>query len=129
MTDYSDDLPPCASNPRLFTSVDPDAHAEAKAICATCPVIDWCKGELKKARDAAGKDHTLRPEGTWAGRLIGRCSPETGRVVKDRPPCGTPRGYRYHLRHDEDVCDPCRTAQREKSRKEAARRRAKVRAA
>lgn len=126
MTDYSDDLPPCASNPRLFASTDPDAHAEAKLICARCDRIEWCKGELKKAREAAGQD--LRPEGTWAGLLIGRRSPKTGRVVRDRPPCGTPRGYRYHLAHDEEVCEPCRTAQREKSRKEAARRRAKARA-
>lgn len=80
-------LPPCTANPRLFSSVKPEHHERAKAICATCPRIDWCRGELKKAQEAATGDRTVAPEGTWAGRLLDPGAPRK----RGESPCGTPR--------------------------------------
>jgi len=30
--------------------------------------------------------------------------------VRKRPPCGTPKGYKRHLRSNQEPCQPCRDA-------------------
>lgn len=56
----------CIGRSALFDSTDLDDHAEAKALCDTCPVVVACERRLADFL-ATGKH---RPEGTWAGRLF-----------------------------------------------------------
>lgn len=58
---------PCWGQAALFDSTRPADHARAKEFCLRCPVIDWCEGELQKARSLP---HGHATRGTWAGRLI-----------------------------------------------------------
>ena len=86
-------------DPELFW---PDSRRDARvatalAICATCPVKTECF------------DHALKHgghDGIWGGRVWSR------RGGPGRPPakCGTPPGYRRHLKHKETPCQPCRDA-------------------
>lgn len=62
---------PCIGQHRLFDSIHAADHAEAKAICDTCPVIDWCREQLEAAREAAASSTGGGPVGTWAGELVG----------------------------------------------------------
>ena len=60
------DKPPCADNPALFESDQLVDHYEAKAICETCPLIEWCEEQLRAAM-AAKYEPGYGPQGTWAG--------------------------------------------------------------
>lgn len=59
--------PPCVPKFWLFLSTDLEDHEQAKAICATCPLTDWCEEEYRAAKRAAYSGG--EPEGTWAGKL------------------------------------------------------------
>lgn len=61
---------PCFQKSALFDSEAPDLHAEAKALCDTCPQIAACKANLKATIEAFGYDHSTGPRGTWAGKLL-----------------------------------------------------------
>jgi hypothetical protein len=70
--------PPCAGMSWLFDSTDARSHAEARAICSTCPVIAACRDLLRETQRTqliAGPNGG--PEGTWAGVLF----KAKGRVV------------------------------------------------
>lgn len=112
--------PPCTLQPLLFESTDRGDHEIAREMCEACPVLDWCAGELHKARMSAElPDPRFGPMGTWAGQLVG--------VKKGRMDavCGTASGYARHRRLlAEDPCADCKAAHalEEKTRKAAHRR-------
>lgn len=91
------------------STLDRDAReARAKAVCATCPVIEQCRAQ--RADEA-------QHGGVWGGM-----SPtDDDGIVHD-----TYAGYRRHCRNGETACDPCRLAYnayqaRAKARRLAAR--------
>jgi hypothetical protein len=55
---------PCLGLHDLFDSTEVEAHRQAAAICAECPVRDWCATRIPPGSEF--------PSGTWAGRLYGR---------------------------------------------------------
>lgn len=57
----------CRDRSDLFDSTDPDDHADAKALCAACPVLVACARALAEARTAGAY---ACPVGTWAGQLL-----------------------------------------------------------
>jgi hypothetical protein len=59
--------------------------------------------------------------GTWAGKLYGTRIPESKRSGKKPLPRehGTERGYHQHRYDREAVCDPCRQAHADHTRKKA----------
>jgi len=64
----TDTPPPCTGMARIFDATDPRSHEQARAICATCPLIDACRGRLREAQRSAMPAYG--PEGTWAGVLL-----------------------------------------------------------
>ena len=67
----NDTPPPCYGLSWLFDATDARSHAEARAICAACPVINACRNLLRHTQATqlvAGPNGG--PEGTWAGVLI-----------------------------------------------------------
>jgi hypothetical protein len=87
-----------AIDPHMWTSEYAlDRHIAAE-ICITCPVIAACY----QAAENRGE-----PWGVWASydreepRHRGRPLPAL---------CGTPRGFRNHLRNNENPCPACREA-------------------
>ncbi|MDD7813666.1 WhiB family transcriptional regulator [Mycobacterium sp. CSUR Q5927] len=77
---------------------DDAARAAAQAICARCPVAQECREEARR---------NFVSHGIWAGQEYGRRQRGRGRAL---PRCGTPSGYRRHLRNNETPCDDCRAA-------------------
>lgn len=96
-----------------------DPYAEARAICAQCPVVVDCLEHVLTIRE----DH-----GLWAG-----LDPDQrARLYRERPPvtrdaqalglvpaekhytstaaCGTPAGYQRHRWRGETTCPDCREA-------------------
>ena len=68
------DTPACLGRWELFDSREPADHHEAKAMCAGCPVRDWCAAQLRKAQQSANRSTSYPdagPQGTWAGQLVG----------------------------------------------------------
>lgn len=62
-------VPACAqSDPELFASGHPGDHADAKKICADCPLAEVARCE--STRDGLIADG-YAPVGTWAGQLHG----------------------------------------------------------
>jgi hypothetical protein len=59
----------------LFDSTNPTDHANAKTLCAGCPMRRECAETA--TRFARGTGGALVIEGTWAGKLYGR--PKVGR--------------------------------------------------
>lgn len=98
---------PCVGRSELFDSRDLNDHQEAKQLCRTCPIILECAGLLRDALAAVTDRHNGGPQGTWAGRFVGR--PET-RVHAE---CGTDSGYYRHNRNGEKACEPCLKARRD----------------
>ncbi|NGO69153.1 WhiB family transcriptional regulator [Streptomyces boncukensis] len=93
--------------------------AEARAVCASCPVRPACLAwALDHPRDAA--------YGVWGGLTEAeRAAVLRRRQPRDpdhpRPPrtggrpraaCGTPAAYDRHVRHHERIDDACREAKR-----------------
>ena len=62
-------LPPCDGQWNLFDSTEPRAHAKARALCATCPILTECYERLQLSLNI---DTSAKPRGTWAGMLLGR---------------------------------------------------------
>jgi len=62
--------PACEGRWELFDSLEPSAHEQAAAICATCPMLRECRAELATAKLLAPAAYA-GPQGTWAGKLIG----------------------------------------------------------
>lgn len=60
----------CLGRPELFDSTRWTDHVQARAICATCPVIEACRRRLAFAQDQALRS-VDGPTGTWAGKLYG----------------------------------------------------------
>lgn len=92
---------------------DPQDHAtrrKAEQICATCPVTAECLAAADEARERfgvwAGMERT--DIGTAMARRLGR-----GRPTATGVGCGTPKGFRDHLKRDERPCQPCRDAANE----------------
>lgn len=116
-----DDLPPgsCALDPYWFDQAAGEAKmgpkrdyaiAEAKAICAGCPLTGADGPCLKQNRNAPGivAGLTMQQRGA-AGRL---------------KPCGTEAAYQRHRRAGEQPCFPCRQANAEHTRAKRERRNA-----
>lgn len=84
-------------DPDLFFSSQPGyRHAEARAICDTCPVISDCQEHAQDERF-----------GVWAGNL------KTSKAQGPRPiNHGTNGGYRTHQRRGIPQCWECREAAR-----------------
>lgn len=100
--------PLCLGKYELFDSEDVADHRMARALCERCPVLDWCRSELEKARANTLYPPKWGPRGTWAGIYIGR-SGKPGVTPKRRvAACGTPSGYKRHLRMGEETCRACR---------------------
>ena len=75
--------------------------AQAKAICATCPVGPECEA-----------DHPYDTQSIRNGKLPEERSQNPTRSG-GRPSCGTDAGYRAHYRRGDrgfDVCQPCKDA-------------------
>ena len=60
MTPDDEFVAPCAGKSALFDSIHAGDHLEARALCDTCPVVEWCASQ----RGRYG-------EGTWGGKLYG----------------------------------------------------------
>lgn len=54
--------PACAGMYEVFDSTEPDVIVQALAVCAGCPVLDWCRTEARHAVTAK-----LPITGTWGG--------------------------------------------------------------
>lgn len=78
------------------------AVTEAKAICATCPLIRQCR------------DYALDPrisDGIWGGmseaeRRAARARPKPS-VPRSEARCGTEAGYQRHYADKTRRCQPC----------------------
>lgn len=102
--------PACAAMPELFESERIADHRQAKTYCERCPIISWCRSQL----DVALSDFhwKMGPRGTWAGHYVSKQGidvfPRMQKAVVAQ--CGTPSGYKRHLRAKEETCDDCRRA-------------------
>lgn len=56
------DRPACAGMADVFDSTEPVVIMQALAVCAVCPVLDWCRTEARHAVAAR-----LPITGTWGG--------------------------------------------------------------
>ena len=91
------------------------------AFDVTCP---RCGGDVKHNASSG-----ITPPLTVAARAVAHCracstdwllvlelAPARREAMpadtRDRPPCGTERGYSAHLRRKETTCQPCRDAHR-----------------
>lgn len=107
--------------PHSDSGLNVEQIAQAKAVCAACPVRDAC---LDWALE-----HNVE-HGIWGGATEReRRSIRRSRGQRDRPrvleSCGTPAAYRRHLRRGEAIDFACREANRvEQAEKKAEKRRA-----
>jgi hypothetical protein len=97
----------CRGLTTLFYSISTVDIAQAKKVCAGCPVIDEC-------RQAAQERPTRF--GVWGGQSVKQQRAERigvrGYAQRKPVPHGTNAGYQAHLRNGTPVCDPCREAKR-----------------
>lgn len=135
----------------LFFAEDVDSVAEARVVCAGCPVADVCRrwalarpwldagifGGLtapERRSVRAGDPPIDRPNRPARGdappgeppsqRPAGEPPPPSPTAVQRQPaPCGTPAAYARHRRRGEAACDACREAQCRKSADAHQRRR------
>lgn len=128
-----EDLPPSHRNAPCWTSGGADLwtsdskakRRQAAALCqeGDCPILEDC-------RTAA----IMRGErfGVWGGLDLESEYRDRYRTPKGRPPaeCGTPGGYKRHVREGTPKCDPCITANRAKAReaRRARKRRSRLQA-
>ena len=95
----------CHGLTTLFFSTAHADQARAKAICATCSVIEPC-GE-------AGRNNGDRGGGVWGGEVNADRRYKRQRAAGIAPAInhGTNSGYQMHYRlRDLPVCEPCRRA-------------------
>ena len=112
MTDLSGAL--CRGLPLLFESTDRRDHEVAKTYCERCPAAAACLALLREVQAASAgcRNSGGGPQGTWAGKLIGK----TGKEPRDtrRKPLprehGTDRGYHQHRHLREAACAECKAA-------------------
>lgn len=91
-------------DPELFWPSETDMAGQnaAIAVCHPCPVKNKCTALARQLR---------AQDGIWGGKYRG--NPRTRRPIPD---CGTPSGYRRHLRLKQPTCEPCRLANNAASR-------------
>lgn len=87
----------------------------AKAICATCPVIDDCRSHAYTVATEVDLDGIWAGETKFERRVAMRALHLTIRRVGSSGPKrqrqhGTHTGYEQHRRFGEPVCDACREA-------------------
>ena len=70
---------PCLTNPELYFSDAQAELAEARTLCAGCPVLDLC---------LAGALERREPHGVWGGQIF-----LGGVVVERKPARGRPRKH------------------------------------
>lgn len=100
-------LPPCTNrDPRLFDSTKLRDHLKARAICATCPLVQPCIARAITVAAEHAPGARRGPDGTWGGLLW--CSGSIRSLIT--PECGTPAGYRRHRTNQEPACAACRAA-------------------
>jgi hypothetical protein len=114
----------------LFDSYDLEDHREAAHLCNTvCPLLEWCKQELRDAL-ASANYKGYGPGGTWAGVFVDRTGVVTDPAAVERRPkrrvaeCGTLSGYKRHLRLKEETCRKCRDEVSRSNAERKARQRA-----
>jgi hypothetical protein len=92
-------LPACADMPTLFEATDPDSHAEARAICLRCPLLDKCR--------------TMRIDdydGTLGGRLFKNGKEQAVRVKESRTVTCLMCGNEFTTKSRASLCSPyCRS--------------------
>lgn len=103
MTDWMDNAACKGMDASLFYPGQGESVTEAKQTCMTCPVRSEC-------REHALNNHETY--GVWGGlserqRKNIRWERRMGPKPRQRPPCGTMSGYRYHVRHLEPSCRSC----------------------
>ena len=81
-------------------------ETEAKAICATCPLLERCR------RWVLAKDDDPSPVMVVGGMTPG----ERRRARFGNEACGTDRGWQRHQRAGERACGPCAKAHNETTR-------------
>ena len=86
---------------------------EAKAVCATCPMMLPCYAVAVKN----GEMH-----GVWGGVDFSQPKRTRG-YVRGPGGCGTDAGYKAHKRNKEDACQPCKTAHNQYDKVYEARKR------
>jgi WhiB family redox-sensing transcriptional regulator len=92
----------------------PDRAAEAKRVCAGCPVRELCLADALANADM----HGVRGGKTADERLKLR-----RRAHRRKATCGNRGGYVAHRKRGEQPCDPCREAHNAYLRAWEARRR------
>lgn len=70
-------MPACMGLWDLFDRTDREGHARARDICSACGIFAECNAALVVELTSTKR----APQGTWAGRLIGK----KGRPLKERP--------------------------------------------
>jgi hypothetical protein len=100
-----------------FAPIDSPDAAEAKQVCAGCPVRHAC---LTAAMAEEGAAHRSDRYGIRAGltgpdrrRLYEKLRERGQMQARERgglAPCGTRAAYRRHLRREETPCESCRRA-------------------
>lgn len=111
MTYWRDEAACLGTDPDLFflsTTSPAGQTAEAKEVCAPCPVRGQC---LAWAQDT-GIEY-----GVWGG--LSEADRRKAAAPKSQPvaPCGTQAAYQRHRRNGEDACDRCRAAHAASRRK------------
>lgn len=99
-------------DPELFFPVGNNDPArlqaeEAKRVCRTCPVIEWCAQWAIENRIGHGVWGGL--DETALGNIRRHRKPTTRRTPAR---CGTRPGYKRHLREHTTICEPCAEANR-----------------
>ena len=101
-------------DPDLFTSRSADDVKKAKAICATCPVIEAClKAALERGEDGVWGGTTLAERKALVGKPVPRrYRLHNGKSGQMRRPInhGTVGGYATHRKRGEVACRPCKDA-------------------
>ncbi|MER5213665.1 WhiB family transcriptional regulator [Streptomyces sp. NPDC002838] len=97
----------------LFFTDSKRGIAQAKQVCAGCPVREECLDEGLRAEDGSryGIYGGLTPD---ERAELAKDPPRTGRKTA---PCGTPAAHRRHVKNKEPIDDACRTAKREADRR------------
>lgn len=109
----------------LWTSDAKDDRSKAARLCVQeqCPILADCR----TAADARGERF-----GVWGGLDVESAYRERYRqaIGRARAECGTPGGYKRHVRERTPQCEPCKEARRQeaKDRRAEAKRQARRRA-
>jgi hypothetical protein len=89
----------------LWTSSERKHREQAAELCQACPILVECR--------QAALDRGER-WGTWGGRdLETEYRKREPRKLRTTAPCGTPSGYKRHLRRREPACEACLASRRQ----------------